>query len=132
MASGIVLLLGVNSARKGQWRLSLLVAHQACLYKMASDDSVAAPAAACDPWPVSVVLLVDNQGRFGSDLPEQVRKGTWRSAGVRRDCHPVSHSAVGSALTLNVTPLGLRFAALGDVHLCRWSTEIWTAVWHRG
>jgi hypothetical protein len=45
---------------------------------------------------VSVVLLVGNQGRFGRDLREQVRQDTWRSAGVRYDCHSVSHSAAGS------------------------------------
>jgi len=43
------------------------------------------------------VLRVGNQGRVGRDLREQVRQGTWKSAGVRRDCdcHSVSHSAVG-------------------------------------
>ena len=48
---------------------------------------------------VSVVLLVGNQGPFGRDLRKQVRQDTWKSASVRCDCHSVSHSAAGSALT---------------------------------
>jgi anti-sigma B factor antagonist len=44
-----------------------------------------------NPSLVSVVILVDNQGRSGWDLRKQVLQDTRKSASVRGDCHPVSH-----------------------------------------
>jgi hypothetical protein len=49
---------------------------------------------------VSVVILADNQGRSGCDLRKQVRQDTWKSAGVRGDCHPVSHPALRATVSV--------------------------------
>jgi hypothetical protein len=68
-----------------------------------------------DPSLVSVVLLVGDRGLFERNLREQVRQDTWKSASVRRDCHSVSHSAVGAALALNRQQHGSDGKACFDV-----------------
>ena len=66
-----------------------------------------------NPSLVRRVLLIRHQGPSERDLGKQVCQGTWKSVSVRGDCHSVSHSAMGAALTLNRQLCGQRQISFG-------------------